>query len=170
MIDLNLARAIPAPWMLAGLAVLVVASAGFGYLKGIDHESDRHAQYRADIAAENARLEAEARRVKRESEQASRDAAAGWSAAVDYWRGHPRLVRVPGPAGSPACLRPVSAPSGRLAPDARQPGLGAGPDAPVAVSVAECESRLNAAVMDAAQVMWLLNWIEAQRGASEPSD
>lgn len=114
------------------------------------------ATFRADVLAQQQALAAEAAREKEESDRITRESNAGWAAAVDYWRSRGGVtVRVP-TRGGPAAVRPVpAATEGVDAPPAQQgPGT--------VIDVAECQDRLNSAVQDAAQLMWLQDWTEKQ--------
>lgn len=48
---ISLIRAIPTPYMLAGIAALVLASMGFGYVKGAQHEALKAAKFEAATEA-----------------------------------------------------------------------------------------------------------------------
>ena len=162
--SIDLVRAIPTPYMLLGVAALVAAAMGFGYVNGIDHEADRHTEYVRQVTEANAKLEAENARIKRETKRINKETTAGWAAAVDYLRSNP--VRVRGANCHPAESATVSASAGRPEPDAAERGLGAGLSTTVEIPAEQCEARLNAAARDAAQVMWLLDWAAAQREAT----
>ena len=162
--NIDLVRAIPTPYMLLGVAALVAAAMGFGYVKGMTSEADRHTEYVRQITEANAKLEAENARVKRETTRINKETTAGWAAAVDHLRSSP--VRVRGADCSPAKSATVSAGAGQPQQDAAERGLGAGLSTPIEIPAEQCESRLNAAAQDAAQVMWLLDWAAAQREAT----
>ena len=162
--NLDLVRAIPTQYMLLGIAALVAASAGFGYVKGIDHEADRHTEYVRQVTEANAKMEAENARIKRETKRINKETTAGWAAAVDHLRRNPVSVR--GADCGAAESAAVSASAGRPEPDAAERGLGTGSGAPIEIPAEQCEARLNNAVNDAAQVMWLLDWAAAQREAT----
>ena len=49
--SIDLVRAIPAPYMLLGVAALVAASMGFGYVKGAQHEALKAAKFEAATEA-----------------------------------------------------------------------------------------------------------------------
>ena len=157
-------RAIPTQYMLLGIAALIAASVGFGYVKGISSEADRHTEYVRQVTEANAILEAENARIKRETKRISKETTAGWAAAVDHLRRNP--VRVRGADCGAAESATVSASAGRPEPDAAERGLGAGLSTPIEIPAEQCEARLNAAARDAAQVMWLLDWAAAQREAT----
>jgi len=48
---IDLIKAIPTPYMLAGIAALVLASMGFGWVKGAHHEELKAAKFEAAIEA-----------------------------------------------------------------------------------------------------------------------
>lgn len=164
---LTLVRELPALWMWLALAALIVAAGGAGYVRGIRSEADRHAEYIEQITAASTKLEAENARIKRESKRITMETAAGWAAAVDRQRRTP-TVRVLGADCSPATLPAIPGSTGIPEPAAVERGPGPGRDAPQEIPVEQCESRLNRAVEDAAQVMWLLDWAASQREASTP--
>ena len=116
-----------------------------------------------------AKADAEAARLRAESERIARESSEGWSAAVDYWRANPRLVRVRD-SGNCALLRPVSTPPGQLDARPAQQGLDTDFHAALEVSIAECEKRLNDAVLDAAQLIHIQNWIRDQHAASQKAE
>ena len=49
--SIDLVRAIPAPYMMLGVASLVAASMGFGYVKGAQHEALKAAKFEAATEA-----------------------------------------------------------------------------------------------------------------------
>ena len=123
--------------------------------------ADDYADYRAKIRVEQQALADEAERVRVESAQISRDTAAGWAAAVDYWRKRPAVtVRVP----SAACTGGLSTTaSPGLKPDAAS----AEPSPSTEIDVAECASVAQGAVLDAAHVLWLQDFILRQHEAAK---
>jgi hypothetical protein len=163
---IDLVRAIPTQYMLLGMAALVAASVGVGYVKGMNHEADRHTEYVRQVTEANARLEAENARIKRETTRINQETTAGWAAAVDHLRRNP--VRVRGADCGAAKSVAVSSSAGQPQQDAAERGLGAGLSTPIEIPAEQCEARLNAAARDAAQVMWLLDWAAAQREATIP--
>ena len=169
--SIDLVRAIPTPYMLLGMAALVAAAMGFGYVKGIDHEADRHTEYVRQVTEANAKLEAENARIKRETKRINEETVAGWAAAVDHLRRHP-TVRVRREDCGAATQRVLPGGAGNAEPATGERGPGPGSDAPqtipIEIPVEQCETRLNRAVKDAAQVMWLLDWAAQQREASMP--
>jgi hypothetical protein len=50
-VSIDLVRAIPAPYMMLGVASLVAASMGFGYVKGAQHEALKAAKFEAATEA-----------------------------------------------------------------------------------------------------------------------
>lgn len=163
MTPINLVRAIPTPYMLLALAALVAVAYGKGRLD----EADRHTEYVRRITEENAKLEAKNAQTVRESKRINAETVAGWSAAVDYLRANPVRVRRPDSYQSPVPAVSGSAGSTEPATGERRPGAGSGEAAEV--SLAECQARLDSAVKDAAQVMWLLDWATRQREAGAGS-
>ena len=165
--NLDLVRAIPTQYMLLGIAALVAASVGFGYVKGVNHEADRHTEYVRQVTEANAKLEAENARIKRETKRINKETTAGWAAAVDHLRSRP-AIRVRGGADChPAESRTLPASPQESEPDARERGPGPERSAPTEIPLEQCAARLNNAVKDAAQVMWLLDWAAGVREASQ---
>ena len=162
--NFDMVRAIPTQYMLLGMAALIAAAMGFGYVKGARYEADRHTEYVRQVTEANARLEVENARIKRETKRINQETTAGWTAAVDHLRRNPVSVRRTDCGAAKSAT--VSAGAGRPEPDAAERGLGPGPGTPIEIPAEQCESRLNNAVKDAAQVMWLLDWAAAQREAT----
>jgi hypothetical protein len=166
-VNIDLVRAIPTQYMLIGIAALVAASMGFGYVKGMTHEADRHTEYVRQVTETNARLEAENARIKRETKRINQETTTGWAAAVDHLRSRP-AIRVRGADCHPAESRTLPAGAREPEPDARERGLGAERSETTEIPIEQCAARLNNAVKDAAQVMWLLDWAAGVREASVP--
>ena len=164
--NLDLVRAIPTQYMLLGMAALIAASVGFGYVKGVNHEADRHTEYVRQVTEANARLEADNARIKRETKRINQETTTGWAAAVDHLRSRP-AIRVRGADCHPAESRALPASPRDPESDARERGSSAQRSAPTEIPLEQCEARLNNAVKDAAQVMWLLDWAAGQREATE---
>lgn len=161
-------KAVPSIYGLLALGALVVASAGFGYVKGVQHESDRHADYRAAVETAQAHAEAAARLRAERERRILEDTARDWAAVLDHVSSRPPVVRVQQPAsGCDGEVSGVPAAPSESAARPAEPRLDPEQHAALAVSVAECEQRLNNAVMDAAQVMHLANWIKQQHEASK---
>ena len=163
--NFDMVRAIPTPYMLMGIAALIVAAVGFGYVKGINHEADRHTEYVRQVTEANAKLEAENARIKRETKRINQETTTGWAAAVDHLRSRP-AIRVRGADCHPAESRTLPASPRESESDARERGLGAERSETTEIPFEQCAARLNNAVKDAAQVMWLLDWAAGVREAS----
>lgn len=167
MTPINLVKAIPTPYMLLALAALVAGAIGFGYVKGRSAEADKHTEYVRQITEANAKLEAKNAQIMQESKRINAETVAGWSAAVDYLRANP--VRVRRPDGHQPPVPAVSGSAGSTEPATGERRSGAGSGEAAEVSLAECQARLDSAVKDAAQVMWLLDWAAGQREAGAGS-
>lgn len=167
MTPINLVKAIPTPYMLLALAALVAGAIGFGYVKGRSAEADKHTEYVRKITEANAKLEAKNAQIMQESKRINAETVAGWSAAVDYLRANPVRVRRPDGHQPPVPAVSGSAGSTEPATGERRPGAGSGEAAEV--PLAECQARLDSAVKDAAQVIWLLDWATRQREAGAGS-
>lgn len=144
MIDL-----IPLPYKLAAIAVLLVIAFFAGRSNGLE----QYYSFRAEVEAQQEALAEQAARAREESERINADTVVGWRAAADYWRDHPRTITVRVPAScDPSGLRPI--------PTAA-PGLDA-TTAQREIGPVECEAIANNAVLDAAQLMWLQDWVKQQ--------
>jgi hypothetical protein len=84
-----------------------------------------------------------------------KNAADGWSAAVAWHRGNPRLVRVRESAPCSSGEVPGTAATADE-PDAPATEQGYGT---TIIDAAECEARVNNAILDAAQVMHLQRYV-----------
>ena len=122
----------------------------------IGRENGLSKYYDLQSAVELERAAAEAR-----AEAINADTAKGWAAAVDYWRRNPRIVRVQ----SPNCPLPVPNTTGLTTGASEEPRFGATSD--VVLTVEQCEARINAAVLDAAQLTILQAWIKQQHEAAK---
>lgn len=141
----------------AGIAAAVVFAGGVKL--GLWWNADDLAECEAtvsEIERVSDALAKENERIRLASEQVTRDVSASWSAALDWQRANPRIVRVrencSGASGMPA----VSIPASGLNAGTAHGGLGAVLDA------AQCEARLNDAVVDVAQLLHLQHWIRQQ--------
>ena len=141
---------IPLQYQAIGAVVIAIVAFFLGRENGLE----KYYELQSALELERASAEARARDVNART-------AEGWSAAVDYWRRNPRIVRVQ----SPNCPLPVPAATGLTAPTSAESGLGATPD--VVITVEQCEARINAAVLDAAQLTILQDWIKQQHEASK---
>ena len=151
---------IPTPYKLIGLAIGAAIIFALGYLKGHDSANEKHIAYKTEVAAQQAILEANAEKARVDTQRLAADTAAGWSAAVDYWRNRSgRVVRVQPPAGCDQTgLRPLPSTTGLTPPTGSELELGAA----VSVAVEQCEALLNKAVMDAAMLTHLQEWVKQQ--------
>lgn len=150
------------PYALAAILAALAGSHIYAYFLGRDHGNEKYLAYKSQVEAQQALLAEEAKRREEEQIRIHRDTADAWASALDHARRSPRLVTVRVPADCSASFVPAL-PSAGLRPDgaAPQPGLGA------VVDASECEARLNNAVIDAAQVIHLQNFIQLQHEASK---
>lgn len=135
---------IPLPYTLAAAGIALVASFFLGYNYGLEKYYD----LKSAVAQEQNRAAAESERVTGEI-------AKGWANSLAWHRNNPRIVRVRDNCG-------VQVPGTPGGIDGRPPHqrLGAGGDATLTAS--QCETRLNDALGDAAQLMALQAWIKQQ--------
>lgn len=119
-------------------------------------EIHEYVQYKADVSAQQQILKDQTDRARSESERVATETAAGWSAAMDYLRRHPVTVRVPTDCNSSG-LRPIPGTTGQFTqPRIEEPGPR------TEIDIAECESRINAAVEDAAWIEHVKAWVKQQ--------
>lgn len=156
----------PTSIIIAVLAALLVlgAAGGVGYLKGVQHESDRHAEFRAEVARLNALGRAAAERRADLALRDSAEVAAHYQGALaDLDRGYAsRLGRLRRANASCAGAVPADAePAQGVDGTAPEYGPGAGTPAP---GPAEFEAAALAiernAAADALQLMELQAWVE----------
>lgn len=146
-------------YKIALVAILLAISAAAGYMKGYDHANEKYLAFKADVQAQYAILEADAAKARLESEQVTADVSRSWASALDWYRKHPRIVRVRTPASCGATdLRPVPTSTGLTPPTGAESALGTTVD----TAVEQCEDLLNRAVMDAAQLTHLQEWVRKQ--------
>lgn len=136
-----------------GIACL---SGGIGYVKGMQHESDRHAQFRAEVAATSAKLQAENAARLREAEQATRDAAAQSDVAIAGLAAgyHSRLNRVRREAASNCATVPATS-SAAAKPD----GAAADPRPDPGTFEAACQRLESDCARTTLTTIWLQDWV-----------
>ena len=143
------------------LIVALLAGSHFvAYGKGQQHEYAKHTEYRANVAAAQRQAKADADAARAAAARINEDTAAGWAASVDWHRSHPRIVRVLQPARPDCDCRAgaeIAAAGSADAPTGERQ-----PDTPVdaAIDAAQCEAIANAAIGDAAQLLYLQKWIK----------
>lgn len=145
----------PTGIMAAIIVALSISNVVFIKLYGAANE--QYANHRAAVVA--AQKQAEADREHQRAEQERLMAVYG-----DAWAAARRpVVRVLPARGCVPQAGPVSATAGQ--PDA--PTAEQRLDSAIVVAADECQVRLENAVMDAAQVRWLEQWIKDQHEASK---
>jgi hypothetical protein len=150
------------PYVYIAAIAILLASHGLAYFKGKEHGLERYYDLKSSVEAAQKRAEAEAQWQKSEQERIARETADGWAAAVAWYRDHPRIVRVLQPSGCVSQTGAVSASSEGTDATAAQQRPGA-----IELTAEQCEIRVNNAVLDAAQVIHLQNWIRQQYEASK---
>lgn len=138
------------------IAILVVSNAFF--IERWRAANERYANFKSSVEMAQKQAEAEALRKEEEYRRVNQEVVAGWSAAVDWYRKHPRIVRVRVRDNRPAQVPAISAPAASDDEVATEPRFDTG-----GITAIECEERLNNAILDAAQVIWLQEWIRQQR-------
>lgn len=137
------------------VALGVVALAFFFRSGNLHHELDR---LKTEYATASAEADAEAARIGAAQARLDAETADGWAAAVDYWRTQPVADRVR--VITPVCPGTVPAVSGAAGKPAQSYVEESRPGA--TVDAAECEARLNAAVVDAAWIEHVKEWVRKQ--------
>ena len=131
------------------IALLFMMRAG-----NLNHELEL---LKSEYATASKAAELEAERIRAEAVDTNAATAAGWAAAVDYWRnvddGRVRVVTPVCPDSVPA-IPGAAGESGKSHVEEHRPGA--------EVDVAECEARLNAAVLDAAWIEHVKQWVRKQ--------
>ena len=146
-------KAIPAPYTAIALAALIAASGAFGYVKGYLSQAEKFSEYKAQVEAINERTKIENDRAKKENERITHETAQGWAAAVDYLKSHPVGMRSNSRAGTMLGLsRPATGTNATAPIDANRPQCDAPTDAP----------NVNDCIHDAAQLLWLIDWVKQQ--------
>jgi len=122
-------------------------------------EKNELADLKETVATEKAVAAAEHARIEREQESIASDTAAGWAAAVDYWKrnGGIRVRSTAGQGAVPAVPGAAAGAAG-LRPGEPRPGS--------VVDAAECEKRLSGSVMDAVWIETVKAWVKKQHDAS----
>ena len=151
---------IPTPYKLIGLAVAAVIVFAMGYLKGYENANDKYLAFKADVAAQTAILEANAEKARLESERVTADVSKAWSAALNHQRANPRIIRVRDTSGCTTGLRPLPNATGLVDATTEEQRFGPGGD--VAISIAQCEQVANDAIVDAAHLLHLQEWVKQQ--------
>lgn len=150
--------------MISALATLLGAVAIYAGIMTYFYRSAVHAcaDFRADVAAAQEQNEEDRKAREIEYRNISKQTGDAWAAALAYSRSHP-VVRVLRPDCHSGKGTSVSFASAGLDVGTAEPGLGR----EVVVAVEECETRLNNAAQDAAQVIVLQNWIKRVYEASK---
>lgn len=159
MIPIPMLAAVPGwgKWLAA--AVLAAALYGAGFVRGIEHEADRHAEEIRQIAvagaAQEARTEAQIKDQKRITEE-TRD---GYSQALDALHRHYARARgVPGYAAGGGQVSAVPDAAGGVDARPADAGPGSAGAAPAETDVG-CVSR-EAAAATTMMFLWLRDWVE----------
>ena len=127
------------------------------FIKMYGSVSHEYATFKSDVREAEKRAAAEAEQERLGRERITEDVSRRWADALDLASRDPVVRVLPRNCNLPqAGTLPVAG----LKPDAAtaQPGLGG----TVLVAGEECESRLNNAAHDAAQVMMLQEWARRQ--------
>lgn len=149
-------------WHLYAVGAVAVTAVAWmhGYGTGRNLEGQEFAEYRAKVESAQQVIEAENNRLRRAYDQISKDAAAGYEAAIAaHSRGSGRIRVQQCPGGGAKVPAPATV-TGEPGSTPTESGHSA------TINVARCEEIANRAVMDAAQVLHLQAWYESMRAAS----
>lgn len=147
---------IASQYLIIAAVGIACVSGGVGYVKGKSDESDRHAQFRAEVAATNAKLQAENAARLRAAEQATSDIAAQSDLAIaGLARGYnSRLERLRvASASNCATLSLVASTTAQPDGPAKEPASGADP------FTTACFETERDAANDAMRFRWLQHWV-----------
>ncbi len=138
-------------WHLYAVGAVAVTAVAWmhGYGTGRNLEGQEFAEYRAKVESAQQVIEAENNRLRRAYDQISKDAAAGYEAAIaahSRGSGRIRVQQCPGGGAKVPAPAATTGGAGEAATEHR-------PD--TVVDAARCEEIANRAVMDAAQVLHL---------------
>ena len=142
--------------------VVLLASHGFVYYKGFQHEHDKLVEYKAQVSLAQAQAEADIQRRLKESAAVNSDIAGRLDVALRDLRKRP-VVRVQRTDCNTRGLSPVPATTG-LAPQAPA----ADPvDTSKLITAEECEKYLEDGIEDAVKFSWLQDFVIRQHEASK---
>lgn len=143
-------------YLIVAAVGIACTAGGLGYVKGKSDESDRHAQFRAEVATTNAKLQTKNDAKLRAAEQATSDIATQSDLALaGLARGYSsRLERLRRESASHCATRALVA-AATAEPDgpAEEPASGAD-----AFTTACFETERDAA-NDAMRFRWLQHWV-----------
>jgi len=133
-------------------------SGGFGYIKGLEHGNEKYLVLKSEVADAQSKSALDTAKKQAESSRISLDTVEGYTAAIDYWRDHPRTVRVQSPAGCGARSLPA-------VPDAPAavPGLSdGGSKGGLSITVEQCTQLANDSLMDDIWINAVKGWTKRQ--------
>lgn len=160
---ISLVRAIPTPWAIAGGLALGAALIGYGYVKGLRSEADRHAATIAQIATLGARQSAATAATARQQADITRETETDHAQRVDLLRHRlgPGRVRQPATVADRGAVPRIPSPAGQPDGTTADAGLGAGIAAPA------CAALESDAALTTLQVLEWQAWATRQRTAWE---
>ena len=139
----------PSPLMLVGGVALAFGISTLLFWRLYNGAIDDLATYRAQVEAAQEQVRLENERKHQELMAVNVRLESGWSNALDELRARPALIRV----------RPNSCPG--AVPSVPTPTAVPNEAAPVdTISAEQCAAFLHDGIQDAAQVMWLQDWIK----------
>ena len=148
---------VPPPYKIGLFAIAAVAIAAFSYSKGYGHANDKHLVFAADVRAQQDLLRAEHARKLQAVTDVARQVDADYAKARAALADRPRIVRVRESCSGTGILPGVSAAALKFDATAE-----AG-----TIDPAQCETYLHAGIADAAQLMWLQQWVTQTHEASK---
>lgn len=163
----------PLAYLAAAMSALALAAGifGFGFLKGVRDEADRHAEFRREVGVASERVQRENERLLGLAQRNAAEVKAGYSRALaELDRTYAsRLARVRRDA-SAACAVPADAgATGGADATPSESGPGATNEAPPQLTEFEtaCFALERDAAADALQLIWLQEWAARMRDAQQ---
>lgn len=165
-----------AAYRLQAMVVVVIGVALAAYFLGREHGLSKYYDYKSAVEAEEAGRALETARTIETMVRATQWASDGWSAARADLARRP-VVRVRDVCQEKVPAAPaVPAAPGQLDEAAAEPRPGSqGVFTPIeppssteiVLTVEQCEARVTNAIQDAAQLIWLQDWVTQMRGSSK---
>jgi len=161
-----LTAALPSWWKWIAVALLAVALYGAGFVRGIEHDADRHAEEMAQIAAAGAAQEARTAATINAQKQVTEDTRNGYSQALDaLHRYYARPRRVSGDAAGGGQVPTVPETSGGV--DARPADSGSGAAGTASAEPDEiggqCDVIVERCAVTTLRYLWLREWALRQQ-------
>lgn len=151
---------LPNPYFLLAAGIAIAVSFGAGYWRGWSSGMEKYYEFEGRVKAENEQIRIDNERKLAAMGLVQRRTEDGWRTALAELQRN--RIRVQ-PIRCQGAVPGVPAPAGR--PDEAAAELR--PDPAISITVDQCEARVNAAANDAAQVVWIQQWIKDRHEASK---